>query len=144
MPTRDLLLLIGFLRSGKMFPAAVPFKGLPEQRSLKIVHDAMAEQERALFGRPPGLVDPEEFRKRAAITSWSGAVLPVGTRISEVPDPGVLLCLLYDVPTWEAPLPVDVFAQTLRRYALRDPGLRSRFEAHVDEAGTYVLTWLSP
>jgi len=127
-----------------MFPAAVPFTQLPAQRSLKIVHDAMAEQERALFGRSQGVVDPDEFRRRASITSWSGDVLPVGLRIGEVPDPGVVLCLLYDVPSSDAPLPVDVFAQTLRRYALRDSVLRARFEAHVDEAGTYVPAWLSP
>src|SRR6185369_11084340 len=50
METRDLLLLIGFLRSGKMFPAAVPLKDLPVHRSLKILMDGIAEQERALFG----------------------------------------------------------------------------------------------
>ena len=33
MDTRDLLLLIGFLRSGRMFPAAVPVRALPAQRS---------------------------------------------------------------------------------------------------------------
>jgi hypothetical protein len=51
---------------------------------------------------------------------------------------------LYDGPTHEAALPVDVFAQTLRRYALRDQGLRAKFDEHVDAAGTYVPAWLSP
>lgn len=144
MATRDLLLLIGFLRQGKMFPTAVPFKNLPAQRSLKIVHEGMAEQERALFGRSPRQADQDELRRRAAITSWGGAQLPLGTRIGEVADPGVLLCLLYDGPAADASLPVDVFAQTLRRYALRDAALRSKFEEHVDGAGTYVPAWLSP
>lgn len=144
MGTRDLLLLIGFLRSGKMFPAAVPFKALPAQRSLRLVHDSMAEQERALFGPPPRPADRDDIKRRAALTSWSGELIMVGTRIGEVPDPGVLLCLLYDVPTQHAPLPVEIFAQTLRRYALRDQALRARFEEHVDEAGTYVPAWLSP
>jgi tetratricopeptide (TPR) repeat protein len=144
MGTRDLLLLIGFLRSGKMFPTAVPFKNLPAQRSLKIVHDGMAEQERAIFGKPSRPIDRDDIKRRSALTSWSGAPLSVGTRIGEVPDPGVILCLLYDVPASEAPLPFDVFAQTLRRYALRDGALRARFDEHVDEAGTYVPAWLSP
>src|SRR5687768_998259 len=112
MATRDLLLLIGFLRSGKMYPAAVPFKNLPAQRSLKLVHEAMAEQERALFGKGPRSVDRDELKRRASIASWSGEVQSLGTRIGEVPDPGVLLCLLYDGPASTATLPIDVFAQT--------------------------------
>ncbi|HVY46807.1 MAG TPA: hypothetical protein VHB21_13060 [Minicystis sp.] len=144
METRDLLLIIGFLRSGKMFPTALPFKSLPVSRSLKIVHEGMGEQERALFGRPSRPLDKDDMKRRSAITSWSGEVLSVGTRIGEVPDPGVLLCLLYDGPASDAALPVDVFAQTLRRYALRDPALRQKFEEHVDTAGTFVPAWLSP
>jgi tetratricopeptide (TPR) repeat protein len=144
MGTRDLLLLIGFLRTGKMFPTALPLKKLPVQRSLKLVYDILEEQEQALFGAPRGPADMESVRRRAAITSWSGEVLSASTKIGDVRDPGVLLCLLYDVPAAEAPLPVDVFAQTLRRYALRDPALRAKFDEHVDEAGTFVPSWLSP
>jgi tetratricopeptide (TPR) repeat protein len=144
MGTRDLLLLIGFLRSGKMFPTALSFKALSVQRSLKLVLDGMAQQERALFGGPVRAGDGDDLRRRAALTAWSGEALAVGTRIGEIPDPGVVLCLLYDVPANEAPLPIDVFAQTLRRYAIRDAQLRARFEQHVDEAGTFVPAWLSP
>lgn len=144
MGTRDLLLLIGFLRSGKMFPTAISFKTQPVQRSLKVVLDGLADQERALFGKPAGAGGSEDLRRRAALTAWSGEALAVGTRIGEIPDPGVVLCLLYDVPANEAPLPIDVFAQTLRRYALRDAQLRARFEQHVNESGTYVPAWLSP
>ncbi len=127
-----------------MYPTAVPFKSLPAQRSLKIVHEGMAEQEAALFGKPSRPTDPDDLRRRAAIASWTGGALALGSRIGEVPDPGVLLCLLYDGPVAEAALPVDVFAQTLRRYALRDAALRAKFEEHVDAAGTYVPAWLSP
>lgn len=144
MGTRDLLLLIGFLRSGKMFPTAISFKQLPVQRSLKLVLDGMAEQERALFGKAARADDPDDLRRRAALTAWSGEALAVGTRIGEIPDPGVVLCLLYDVPASEAPLSIAVFAQTLRRFAIRDAQLRGRFEQHVDESGTYVPAWLSP
>lgn len=144
MGTRDLLLLIGFLRHGKMFPTALSYKTVGVQRSLKIVHDGMEEQERALFGKPARPGDRDDLRRRAALTTWSGEALAVGTRIGEIPDPGVVLCLLYDVPANEAPLPIAVFAQTLRRFALRDPQLRARFEQHVDESGTYVPAWLSP
>ena len=52
METRDLLLLIGFLRSGKMFPVAVPQLELPLDRALWVLHDMVIEQERALFPRP--------------------------------------------------------------------------------------------
>lgn len=144
MGTRDLLLLIGFLRNGKMFPTALPFKKLPVQRSLKLVHDIMEEQERALFGAAKRPGELEEVSRRAAITSWAGEVLEMSTKIGDVADPGVLLCLLYDVPAAEAPLPVDVFAQTLRRYALRDPALHAKFDVHVDDAGTFVAPGLSP
>jgi tetratricopeptide (TPR) repeat protein len=144
MGTRDLLLLIGFLRSGKMFPAVHAMTGVSPQRSLKLVHDAMEQQELELFGRPRVAPDDDDLKRRAALTSWSGDLLSVGTRIAEVPDPGVVLCLLYDVPAADAPLPIDVFAQTLRRYALRDPALRTRFREHVDGAGTFVPSWLSP
>jgi len=141
---RDLLLIIGFLRSGKMYPAVAPLRELPGARSLRIVREAVAEQELALFGKPDRQVDEDDMKRRAALTSWGGDELPVGGRIAEVPDPGVLLCLLYDGPVANAALPVDVFAQTLRRYALRDATMRARFEEHVDRAGTYVPEWLSP
>jgi tetratricopeptide (TPR) repeat protein len=144
MATRDLLLLIGFLRSGKMFPTAVPYKDLPTHRSLKMVHEAISEQERALFGKPSKVADKDDLKRRSALTSWTGEQLPLGSRIGEVPDPGVLLCLLYDGPVSDATLPVDVFSQTLRRFALRDPALRAKFEEHVDASGTYVPAWLSP
>lgn len=142
--TRDLLLIIGFLREGKMFPTVQPLRELPGQRSLRMVREALAEQEIALFGKPEFAVDEDDMKRRAALTSWSGDLQPVGARIAEVPDPGVLLCLLYDRPAAEAPLPVDVFAQTLRRYALRDATIRARFEEHVDKYGTFVPQWLSP
>lgn len=159
MDTRDLLLLIGFLRGGRMFPAAVPLRALPAARSLRLLFAFIAEEERRLFGAaagPAGLSSPpsteggplsgerDELRVRAALTAWSGDFLEPTSRIGEVPDPGVLLCLLYDGPAADAALPIDVFAQTLRRYALRDPALRARFEAHVGEAGTFVPPSLSP
>ena len=138
---------MGFLRAGKMYPAAVPIHGASTERSLKVVFDAAAEQERFLFS-PPSLsrsqTHSDELRQRGSLTSWSGEPLPAGTRISEVPDPGVVLSLFYDKKSAEAPLPVAVFAQTLRRFALRDPLLRAKFDQHVDEAGTFVPAWLSP
>lgn len=142
-----------------MFPAAVPLRDLPAQRSLRILMDGIAEQERALFGgaapapaaTAPGSSPPssgsavdDDLRARAAVTSWSGDFLAWNARIGELPDPGVMLCLLYDGPAADAALPIDVFAQTLRRFALRDPALRARFEEHVDRAGTFVPPWLSP
>ena len=63
MGTRDLLLLIGFLRSGKMYPVALPLKALPIQRSLKIVEEALAEQERALFRVAPS-AEEDDIRRR--------------------------------------------------------------------------------
>src|SRR5262245_22810872 len=126
---RDLLVLMGFLRAGQMYPAAVPIRGAPAERSLKALFDAAADQERQLF-RPAGAArtSSEELRKRGALTSWSGETLPIGMRVSEVPDPGVVLCLVYDSRAAETPLPVAVFAQTLRRFALRDPLLRAKFD----------------
>ncbi len=55
-----------------------------------------------------------------------------------------MLCLVYDGPAADAALPIDVFAQTLRRYALRDPAMRARFEEHLVTAGTFVPPWLTP
>ncbi|MFT3764846.1 MAG: hypothetical protein QM820_04915 [Minicystis sp.] len=159
METRDLLLLIGFLRGGRMFPAAVPLRALPVQRSLRLLYAYIAEEERRLFGAaagPSAITTPpegehgpmsgelDELRARAALTAWSGDFLAPTSRLGEVPDPGVVLCLLYDGPVADAALPIDVFAQTLRRYTLRDPALRGHFEAHVDEAGTFVPPWLAP
>jgi Flp pilus assembly protein TadD len=160
MDTRDLLLLIGFLRGGRMFPVAVPQPGLPAQRSLRILFAFIAEEERRLFGAEAGRAsfpspptnpdlaplsgERDELRARTALTAWSGDYLAPTSRIGEIPDPGVLLCLLYDGPAADAALPIDVFAQTLRRFTLRDPLLRGRFEEHVDRAGTFVPPWLSP
>jgi tetratricopeptide (TPR) repeat protein len=174
METRDLLVLIGFLRGGWMFPCALQERGLPAARSLRILIDAIAREEQALVtggleanGRAaagagpvrrrssssmpaidPGSLDPvsskRDIRERAALTAWSGDFIAWTTPISEVPDPGVVLCLLYDGPAADAVLPIDVFAQTLRRYALRDAALRAKFEAHVDAAGTFVPPSLSP
>ncbi len=165
METRDLLLLIGFLRGGKMFPVALHRSDPPAQRSLRVLLDAIAEQEHALFGTPvpplgpprphsshppdpstPGPVSSqhEELRRRSAVTAWSGDFLAWTSRLGEVPDPGVVLCLMYEGPAADAALPIDVFAQTLRRFALRDPAMRARFEGHVERAGTFVPPWLSP
>ncbi|MEZ4309518.1 MAG: hypothetical protein R3F14_15890, partial [Polyangiaceae bacterium] len=147
---RDLLVLMGFLRAGKMYPAATPVRGVPTERSLKIVYEAVLDHERQLFQRAPGSrpatdrYHVDELRHRATLTSWSGEPIPTGTRVSEVPDPGVVLCLIYDGSSADAPLPAPVFAQTLRRFALRDPVLRAKFDQHVDEAGTFVPAWLSP
>jgi Flp pilus assembly protein TadD len=163
METRDLLLLIGFLRGGKMFPVAVPQRALPADRALWVLHDAIVEQERTLFPVPPAphpgpgrarmpsvpnlaVISPakEDVRRRSAVTDWCGDPLQWTGRVGEVPDPGVVLCLMYDGPAADAALPVDVFAQTLRRFALRDLGMRARFDAHVALAGTFVPPWLSP
>lgn len=127
-----------------MYPQAVPLLGLAAHRSLRVIEEAMGETERALFGQPSGPRDANDLKRRTAVTSWSGDTLPLGTRVGEVPDPGVILGLLYEGPTSSATLPVDVFAQTLRRYTLRDPKLKQRFDEHVDEAGTYIPAWLSP
>lgn len=127
-----------------MYPQAVPLLGLPAHRSLRVVEEAMGEGERSLFGNPSGPRDANDLRRRTAVTSWSGDPMPLGTRVGEVPDPGVILGLLYEGPTASATLPVDVFAQTLRRYALRDSKMKQRFDEHVDAAGTYVPAWLSP
>ena len=86
----------------------------------------------------------EDVRRRGAVTDWSGDPLQWTSRVGDVPDPGVVLCLMYEGPAADAALPIDVFAQTLRRFALRDAGMRSRFDAHVSEAGTFVPPWLSP
>src|SRR5262245_35862679 len=117
---RDLLVLMGFLRAGKMYPAAAPIRGVPTERSLKVAYEAALEHERSVFSRVPlsrTVQDKQhdELRQRSSLTSWSGEALPAGTRVSEVPDPGVVLCLVYDTRAAEAPLPVAVFAQTLRR-----------------------------
>ena len=142
---RDILVLMGFLRAGKMYPAAVPIRGVPTERSLKVVYEAAAEQERTLFQPLSSMrTHADELKQRTALTAWSGETLPAGMRVSEVPDPGVILCLLYESRGSDAPLPVAVFAQTLRRFALRDPVLRAKFDQHVDEAGTFVPAWLSP
>src|SRR5262249_39968666 len=109
---------------------------------------AVAAQDSTTPGAHPpssgGAGDLDGLRARAAVTAWSGDPLAWNARIGEVPDPGVLLCLLYDVPAADAALPIDVFAQTLRRFSLRESALRARFEEHVDRAGTFVPPWLSP
>ncbi|APR80543.1 Hypothetical protein A7982_05890 [Minicystis rosea] len=157
METRDLLLLIGFLRGGRMFPAAVPVRALPAPRSLRLLFAYIAEEEKRLFGAAAGpsaiasaptgeqaAGEVDELRARTALTAWSGDFLAPTSRIGELPDPGVLLCLLYDGPVADAALPIDVFAQTLRRYTLRDAALRASFEEHVDASGTFVPPWLAP
>jgi Flp pilus assembly protein TadD len=144
METRDLLLVIGFLRSGRMVPVALPLHGLDANRSLRSVQEAMAEQEQALYGDPDATIDLERMRHRCALTSWSGANLTIGTRVGEVPDPGVVLGLLSDGPLDRAPLPVDITAQTLRRYVVRNAELKGRFDEHVDKAGTFAPMWLPP
>jgi tetratricopeptide (TPR) repeat protein len=165
METRDLLVLMGFLRGGRMFPVAVPAPRLPAKRSLRILYETIAAEERGLRGplralaaadAEPGLgpsdleapesryADTADVRSRSAVTDWSGELLAWNLPVGEVRDPGVVLCLMYEGPAADAALPIDVFAQTLRRYALRDPAMRARFEAHVGEHGTFVPPWLAP
>ena len=127
-----------------MFPSGLARRGLGEDRSLATLFEPLAEHEAAVFGPPPRGIDPAELRRRTTLCDWSGEEIAPASRIGEVPDPGVVLCLVYDAKGAEATLPAPVFAQTLRRFALRDPALRARFEQHVAEAGTFVPPWLSP
>jgi tetratricopeptide (TPR) repeat protein len=145
-----------------MYPFAVPCAGLSTKRSLRVLLGAITEQERVLTGSSPldarqsapafdakgPEAPPSEAEDtlwaRSAVTAWSGDLLVWTVPIDEVPDPGVVLALMYDGPAADAGLPIDVFAQTLRRYALRDPAMRARFDAHVTEHGTFVPPWLSP
>jgi len=150
MASRDLLLVIGLLRGGKMVPLIVPLAGLDASRSLRIAHEVMAEQEQILSTGGGAAINInktfnlEDIRRRSALTSWSGQELTMGTRVGEVPDPGVLLGLLAEGPIAGAPLPIDIAAQTLRRYTVRSPDLKGRFDEHVDRAGTFVPAWLPP
>lgn len=147
MPTRSLLLLTGFLRNGRMFPAAARVRDADVGRSLRLLEDAVGEQEDAVFGHDYGRAPfqfEDEGPRVAVFAAWSGEILPRGTRVGEVPDPGVVLCLGYEDERSRAQLPPEVFAQTLRRYALREAALKQRFDEHVEEAGVYVPPWLSP
>jgi tetratricopeptide (TPR) repeat protein len=130
-----------------MVPVIVPLTGLDASRSLRVAHQAMAEQERALYpdgGDAERTLDAEDTRRRSALTSWSGQELSASTRVGEVPDPGVLLGVLSEGPIAAAPLPIDIAAQTLRRFTVRSPELKARFDEHVDRAGTYMPAWLPP
>jgi hypothetical protein len=157
METRDLLLLIGFLRGGRVFPLAASQREMPIQRSIRLMYDTIAERERSLFGgAAPPIPGSErvpaeapasshgDLRRRGAVTAWSGDFLAWTSRIGEIPDPGVILCLMYEGSAADAALPIDVFAQTLRRYALRDPAMRATLDAHFEAAGTFVPPWLTP
>jgi tetratricopeptide (TPR) repeat protein len=147
METRDLLLLIGYLRSGNLFPVADLQREVPVQRTLHLMWDVIADRERTLFDEaatPPPPSNEDDIRRRSAFTAWSGDVLGWTSRIGEIPDPGVVLCLVYEGPATGAPLPVEVFSQTLRRFVLRDQAMRAKFEQHVNHAGTFVPPWLSP
>src|SRR5262249_3253971 len=120
---------------------------VPVQRALHVMWDVIADRERTIFDAgvtPPPPSSEDDIRRRSAFTDWSGDVLGWGARIGEIPDPGVVLCLIYEGPATGAPLPIEVFSQTLRRFVLRDLTMRARFEVHVDRAGTFVPPWLAP
>jgi hypothetical protein len=144
MGTRDLLLLIGFLRNGKMFPSALSSKELGVERSLKIVLDGMAQQERSLFGRAMNPSDRDDLRRRAALTTWSGEALTVGTRIGEIPDPGILVVLLYAAvkrdeagrPVFE-PRPASC-RETLLGMVRQDLDMASKLDRHLKSADASI------
>lgn len=130
-----------------MIPVITPLLGLDPSRSLRVAAEALAQQELTLNARSgpaDTTFDQDPIRLRSALTSWSGNELATGTRVGEVPDPGVLLGLVSEGPIASAPLPVDIAAQTLRRYTIRVPVLKDRFDDHVNRAGTFVPPWLRP
>src|SRR5580698_9030696 len=99
METRDLLLLIGYLRGGSLFPVAEVEREVPVQRTLHLMWDVIADRERILSedtATPPPPSSEDDIRRRSAFTAWSGDVLGWTSRIGEIPDPGVVLCLVYE------------------------------------------------
>jgi hypothetical protein len=122
MDTRDLLLLIGFLRAGKMFPAAVPQRELPAARSLR-------EAELAAV------------RERVVLLDHAGNRLGVDQLVGDVPDPGVLMALLHDAAGPQALSPAECRA-ALAAVAQTDTEIAAKLLRHLNSDDATLMARL--
>jgi hypothetical protein len=163
METRDLLLLIGFLRGGTMFPVAVQELHLPADRPVRVLLGTLADQERAIFGGPPlpvappppsdepassALGDLDGIRRRAALLDDAGGRLDIEQLAGDVPDPGVLVALLYEsVPLDDAGRPApdpppEACRATLLSMARADTEIAAKLDRHLQSPDAALLSRL--
>ena len=81
---RDLLVLMGFLRAGKMYPAAVPIHGAPTERSLKDYGDKVGIDEKTAIETAltdlKGVIDSEDSE---AIKEKTNALAEASMKLGE-------------------------------------------------------------
>jgi hypothetical protein len=95
---RSLLLLLGIVREGRLHPSATVLHKLPGDVALTFVLQTIAAQEQRRFGAdetPRSEGDLRGVSERCLIKDLAGETLNVEQTVGDVPDPGILVVLLY-------------------------------------------------
>ena len=95
---RSLLLLLGIVREGRLHPSATVLHKLPGDVALTFVLQTIAAQEQRRFGNdesPRSEGDLRGVAERCLIKDLAGESLSVEQTAGDVPDPGILVVLLY-------------------------------------------------
>jgi tetratricopeptide (TPR) repeat protein len=138
---RSLLVLLGIVRYGRVYPAAMVLHKLPGDVSLAFVLQSIAQQEQRRFGGPDsannGEIDLRAVAERAQLMDYEGEVLSSDATVGDVPDPGVIVAILYENvhrddfgrPRLE-PMPIECRA-TLLGITRQDSELAAKLERHL-------------
>ncbi len=167
---RTLLLLVGFVREGQVFPAVLTLHRVPGDVSLALVVQALAVQEQRRFraSLPPGSAPPSsgerveagekpgadaeadlcEVSERVVLLDRGGARLSVEQHVGDVPDPGVVLALLYDAVGRDAagrPVhapPVAECERAIAAIAAADTEISAKLSEHMDSQEASLMARL--
>jgi len=99
---RTLFLALGVVRRGNVFPQGMVLHKLPGDVSLALVLQHIASHERRRFeeglGMPDASVEPElrGVEDRTELCDYQGEPLGFGQTVGDVPDPGVVMAILYE------------------------------------------------
>ncbi len=165
---RTLLLLVGFVRGGQVYPTVLTLHRVPGDVSLALVVQALAGQEQRRFepqpvpsSGPPASRDPpasaspadgeaalRAVSERVVLLDRRGARLSVEQLVGDVPDPGVLLALLYEAvgrdaagrPT-HAPPPA-VCEKTIAAIAATDTEISAKLRQHLESPEASLMARL--
>jgi hypothetical protein len=138
---RSLLVLLGIVRQGHVYPLSMVLHKLPGDVSLAFVLQAIAAQEQRRSGAARNTRNNDAYLKmlaqRSKLTDRAGEALSLEQTVGDVPDPGVIVVIVYeDAPRDDVGRPVlapsfEECRATLLRVAAKDSELSAKLDRHL-------------